>query len=163
MRGYGRDYGNRDYRNDREGWLSGGSGISRDRMRHNPSWEDREYGNRGFRGSQGGDWRSRTYEAGRGYGRDYNDYGRGDYTYGDFGRQQPRVNRGYDRGMRGGAQNRSRGRGDRPYGDADTDFGMGGGLGTYRPGGSFSNPTSRGDFFLGYGGGSSRGGYTPYW
>lgn len=164
MRGYAADYNNRDYRNDREGWLSGGSRIAGDRMRHNPSWEDQEYGSRGgYQGGQGrgdAEWRRRVFEAGhgQGYARDYEGYGGG-----DLGRQRPPVNRGgrgYDRGMRG--QRPDRGQEDRYYGDTGRDFGFGGGLGTYRRSGSFSNPTSRGDFFTGYGG-SVRRGYTPYW
>lgn len=188
MRGYGRDYP------DRERYLSGGSEIYRDRMRHNPSWEDREYGSRGhggggyqgggsrwggerdhghrgdFRDDRGEHWRGRGYAAGGGrsrdYGRDYNDYGQGDYTYGDFSRQYPTHDRGHEqgRGMQG-RPNRPQGRGGgRPgyAGDADTDFGMGAGLGSYRSSGSFGNPTSRGDFFTGYGGAIRRG-YTPYW
>ncbi|MEW5931556.1 MAG: hypothetical protein AB1941_29155 [Gemmatimonadota bacterium] len=188
MRGYGRDY------NDQERYLSGGSGIYRDRMRHNPSWEDQAYGNRGYdsgfqgggygsnRGMGGGysgrnqnddNWRRREYIAGEGsvrmrYGSDYNDYGQGDYTHGDFGRQQPMRNRGaYDRDM--GAQGRGvfqRNRGHSGAGgygmSRGNDYGgVGSGLGSYS-GGPFSNPTSRGDFFLGYGGASRRG-YSPFW
>ncbi|HEV2150066.1 MAG TPA: hypothetical protein VGR37_21900 [Longimicrobiaceae bacterium] len=161
MRGYARDYENRDYRNDREGWLSGGSEVyrDRDRMRHNPSWEDQEYGNRsGYPGGLGrGDtnWRRRVFEAGRGYGRDYQ----------DRGAQRPMANRGgrgYDRGMQGQRPGRNRGMDDPYYGDDARGFGLGGGLGTYRPSGSFSNPTTRGDFFIGYGGATRRG-YSPYW
>ncbi|HEX8271223.1 MAG TPA: hypothetical protein VF615_01150 [Longimicrobiaceae bacterium] len=191
MRGYGRDY------NDQERWLSGGSEIYRDRMRHNPSWEDQAYGSRGYgSGYQGSDgpgngggyggamgggyggrsqnddhWRRREYSAGEGsvrmrYGSDYNDYGQGDYTHGDFSRQQPMRNRGaYDRDM--GAQGqgvfqRNRGHsGAGGYGmSRGTGYG-GTGLGNYS-GGGFGNPTNRGDFFLGYGA-SSRRGYSPFW
>jgi len=188
MRGYGRDY------NDQQRYMSGGSEIYRDRARHNPSWEDQAYGNRGydsgFQGggsfggnrNQGGDnWRTRSYIAGgegggmgnvqgRGYGRDYNDYGQGYYTYGDFSRQQPMNNRGggnYDRDM--GTQGRDvfqRNRGHSGAGGYGMSRGTGyGGAGTGMggfSGGPFANPTDRGDFFLGYGG-SSRRGYSPFW
>lgn len=197
MRGYGRDY------NDQERYLSGGSEIYRDRMRHNPSWEDQAYGNRGYDsgyrsygpgngGGYGGGmgsrdmgggyggrsqnddhWRRREYSAGEGsvrmrYGADYDDYGQGDHTHGDFSRQQPmRGREDYQRDMaqgrgvfqrnRGhsgaGGYGMSRGGGD--YGGAGT------GMGGYS-GGPFTNPTDRGDFFLGYGGASRRG-YSPFW
>ncbi|HEU0076871.1 MAG TPA: hypothetical protein VFQ76_04425 [Longimicrobiaceae bacterium] len=183
MRGYGRDY------QDQQRYLSGGSEVYRDRMRHNPSWEDQAYGNRGggyggptggygaSRGMGGNDWRSRTYMAregggmgsGRGYGRGYDDYGQGDYTSGDFSRRQPMSSRGggmgYDRGMMSRpVQPYGRGHsGAGGYGmSRGTGYGDAGmGMGGYS-GGPFSNPTDRGDYFLGYGG-SSRRGYSPFW
>lgn len=123
MRGYGRDY------QDQQRYLSGGSENYRDRMRHNPSWEDESYGGRrygsgmqgggyggggyqgggygGGRDMGGGSWRSRTYAAGEGSGgmgsghRYGADYN--DYGQGGYTRQQPMNNRGggmgYDRGM----------------------------------------------------------------
>lgn len=161
MRGYGRDY-------DDQRYMNGGSRDYGDRMRHNPSWEDDAHGNRGYdrgagyRGGQGrwgGDAEGRGYDRGlrRGYGRDYNDYGQGDYTHGDFSRQQPMRNRG---GFRGAAPDQGGFGADR--GGMGPGGGFGYGVGSYRPGGSFSNPTTRGDFFRGYGGGIPRG-YSPFW
>ncbi len=194
MRGYGRDY------QDQQRYRSGGSEDYRDRMRHNPSWEDEAYGSRrygsgmqgggyGGGGYQGGgygggrdvggsSWRNRSYMAGEGsggmgsghrYGRGYVDYGQGDYGQADSSRRQPMSSRGggmgYDRGMmsrpvqpygRGhsgaGGYGMSRG-----TGPTDAGMGMGG-----DSGGPFGNPTSRGDYFLGYGA-SSRRGYSPFW
>ncbi len=176
MRGYGRGY------DDQQRYLGGGSDIHRDRMRHNPSWEDQAYGNRGYdsgfrgggyggsRNMAGGDWRSRSYIAreGPGNGGGYNDYGRGDHTYGDFSRQRPMSSRGggsYDRdmGLRGSQFPRNRGHsGAGGYGmSRGTGYGGTTGMGGYS-GGPFANPTDRGDYFLGYGGASRRG-YSPYW
>lgn len=201
MRGYGRDF------DDQQRYLSGGSESYRDRMRHNPSWEDQAYGNRGYgAGGQGGrgaggygadramgggyggrntgddGWRRRDYIAGEGsggmgngrarYGADYDDRGQGDYTYGDYSRQQPMRNRGggmgYDRDM--GAQGRGvfqRNRGHSGAGGYGMSRGTGyggtdAGTGSFGSGGPFTNPTNRGDYFLGYGGASRRG-YSPFW
>lgn len=151
MRGYGRDY-DRDYGR----WMSGGSQNYRDRMRHNPSWEGRGYdaggGYRGGRPLRENDWRRRTYEAGGGRGYDLNDYGRGDYTHGDFSRP--------NRGVRG----RGRSPGQPSYFDWDAArYGMGGyGVGSNLQTGSFMNPTTRGDYFLGYGA-ATKHGYSPFW
>jgi|GEM_PF-3536443 len=164
MRGYGRDY------DDRDRYMGSGNRDFRDHMRHDPTWRgrddrDRGYdfggGYRGGRNQWGDAYEDRAHHAGpvrsRGYGHDFNDYGRGDYTYGDYSRQYPLRGRGgYDRDM----QDRQDQGGH--YGGASSEYGLGGGLGTYRRSGSFMNPTSRGDFFLGYGG-SIRRGYTPYW
>jgi hypothetical protein len=197
MRGYGRDYddqqrylsgGSEIYRDrarhnpswEDEAYGNRGYGSGN----QGGGYQGGGYGGGSFGGnrSQGGDnWRSRSYIAGEGngssvgngrsgnYGRDYNDYGQGDYTYGDFSRQQPMNNRGggnYDRDM--GAQGRDvfqRNRGHSGAGgygmSRGTGYGAGTGMGGFS-GGPFGNPTDRGDYFLGYGGASRRG-YSPFW
>lgn len=200
MRGYGRDYndqqrylsgGSEIYRDrarhnpswEDQAYGNGGYGSGSQGGGYNGGYQGGGYGGTGFGGNpgQGGDnWRTRSYIAGegggmgsargRGYGRDYNDYGQGDYTYGDFSRQQPMNNRGgggYDRDM--GTQGRDVFQPNRGHSGAGgygmsrgTGYGGAGmGMGGYS-GGPFANPTDRGDYFLGYGGASRRG-YSPFW